>query len=256
MADRASHPAAPGDTPLGPATMSPEMPGAENYYRWVVDAIEPHLGATVLDVGGGYGTHLEPILRSGRRVVSLDLSPESVALMRARFADEPRFTALCGDLRDEGTLRALAGHDFDTVVALNVLEHIDDDRATLHAMRAVVAPRAGRVVLQLPAHRWLYGHLDRAAGHLRRYTARSIAELLRDAGLDALVVRHFNRFGVLPWWLNGRFAPRLDSAAVGAQVRLFDRYLVPLSRALDVVLPLPFGQSLIAVGRATGGPSC
>jgi SAM-dependent methyltransferase len=228
--------------------MSPEMPGAENYYRWVVDAIQPHLGEQVLDVGGGYGTHLEPILQSGRSVVSLDISPESVALMRVRFEGRPRFEALCGDLGQEELIRTLEGRRFDTVIALNVLEHIDDDLATLRAMRRIVAPERGRVVLQLPAHRWLYGHLDAMAGHRRRYTRRSIRDRLLEAGLEVVMVRHFNRFGVLPWWINGRLRPKLDSAVVGAQVRLFDRYFVPVSRLLDAVAPLPVGQSLIAVG--------
>src|SRR4030095_16649601 len=134
--------------------------------------------------------------------------------------------------------------------------HIDDDVGALRAMRGIVAARQGCVVLQLPAHPWLYGRLDALAGHRRRYTARSIRERLLEAGLDVSLVKYFNRFGVLPWWVNGRLKPRLDSALVGAQVRLFDRYLVPVSRALDAVVPLPFGQSLIAVGKTQAERPC
>ena len=240
---------------LGPQTMSPELPGATNYYRWIAEVIDPYVGDLVLDVGSGYGAHLEHLLRPERRIVSLDVSPESVDLVRERFAGRAAVEAICGDLRSPEMRRELAGRGFDTVVALNVLEHIEDDVATLGAMREVLAGRRGHVVLQVPAHRWLYGRLDEVAGHVRRYTAASIRAALVTAGLAVVRIEHFNRFGVLPWWINGRLLrQRVESRMVGTQVRLFDRYLIPLARLVDRVAPLPIGQSLIAIALGEESP--
>jgi SAM-dependent methyltransferase len=238
--------------------MSPELAGATNYYRWTLTRIEPHLGRRILDIGGGFGSHLEPILATGRQVTSIDRSTEAVEWMRTRFAGRPGFRALCADFDAEATLRELRTQEFDTVLCLNVLEHIADDRRALRGMRAILASRGSNLVLQVPAHRWLYGRLDSLAGHHRRYVAADLARLLVEAGFPQPRVAHFNRFGVLPWFVNGRLLKpgRIDSEAVGAQVRVFDRYLVPLARAFELLFPIPIGQSLIAIAPSPGGDPC
>lgn len=243
--------------PAGPQTMSPELAEATNYYLWTLARIRPHLGQKILDVGGGFGSHLEAILASGLRVTSIDRSAEAVEWMRARFADRPEFRALCADFDEESTLRELRAQEFDTVLCLNVLEHIADDRRALRGMRSILA-KGGALILQVPAHRWLYGRLDSLAGHHRRYAAADLARLLSGAGFEDVRVSHFNRFGVVPWFINGRVLKprRIDSETVGAQVRIFDRYLVPLARVMEVLLPLPVGQSLIAIARSPGGEPC
>ncbi len=238
--------------------MSPEMAHAARYYRWVFERIAPHLGDRILDIGGGYGSHLEPVLDSGRGVVSIDHSPEAARSMNERFASRPAFEALCADFSTREMRRELVARGFDTILCLNVLEHIEDDLAALRHMAEFLAPSEGTLVLQVPAHPWLYGRLDSLAGHHRRYTAPRLERQMRQAGFTDPRVFYFNRFGVLPWFVTGRILKpaRLDSHGVGAQVKIFDRYLVPVARLLDTVLPLPLGQSLIAVARAPRGQTC
>jgi SAM-dependent methyltransferase len=129
------------EAPAGPLTMSPEMAGAARYYRWTYERIRPHLGEHVLDIGGGFGSHLEPVLASGRRVTSIDRSLEAVAWMERRFAGRPGFRALCADFDAADARRELGSEGFDTVLCLNVLEHIRDDGAG-EALRPL--PRAAR----------------------------------------------------------------------------------------------------------------
>ena len=247
MIDRGAHTDA-----TGHETMSPEMANASNYYRWIMSRLAPHLGKRVLDIGGGYGTHLEPILTPDREVVSIDRAQDAVEGMRRRFADKPRFEAICAEFDSERAERDLREREFDTILCLNVLEHIADDASALRAMRAILQDRGGSVVLQVPAHPWLFGRLDSLAGHHRRYTAEGMGRLLAGAGFRNPSVRHFNRLGVLPWFINGRVLKpsRIDADEVGVQVKIFDKYLVPLARAVEVVLPLPIGQSLIAVAKS------
>ncbi len=135
----------------------------------------------------------------------------------------------------------------DTVVALNVIEHIAEDVAALRCIRNMLRP-PGRAVILVPALERLFGSLDGALGHQRRYTRRSISERMGQAGF--LVVRgfYFNLVGTRGWWLNARIRklPRIPLT----QLQYFDR-LVPMLRIEDMIR-LPLGQSVIAVGAVDG----
>ena len=236
--------------PLGGETMSPAMASASNYYSWIASEFRPVLGDRVLDIGGGHGAHLEHIVAKGRYVASVDLSPECVREMEARFSGE-RFTALCGDITEPSFLERLVAERFDTIVCVNVLEHIERDTAATQAMAAILRPTSGRLFLFVPAHPFLYGTPDILAGHFRRYRRRDLERLLAAAGFRGIRARHFNWFGAIPYFLNSRILrPKSLGGPVDSQIVLFDRYCVPLLRRLDPWIRLPFGQSLVVTARA------
>jgi SAM-dependent methyltransferase len=137
--------------------------------------------------------------------------------------------------------------DLDTVVALNVIEHIADDVGALQSIASMLRGD-GRAVILVPALPALFGSLDLALGHHRRYTRTSLRVQMQKAGFRVERTFYFNLTGILGWWLNGRVrrVPRIPLD----QLRHFDR-LVPLLRTEDLV-PLPLGQSLIAVGTVGG----
>ena len=132
----------------------------------------------------------------------------------------------------------------DTVVCLNVLEHIEDDRVTLRRLHDALVP-GGRLVLLVPAHQWLYGAIDRAIDHYRRYERAGLVSRIEEAGFRVEHTAFFNRLGVLGWYVNSVLLRR--TRVPGFQLRL-QNLLVPLLRA-ESALPLPFGMSLIAVAR-------
>ncbi len=245
----------PETRPAGWATMSPAISGATHYYEWTVARIRAYLGRNVLDIGSGYGAHLVPILARVERLTSIDLSPESVDFLNARFGGFPAYRALCADFGQEPQPDWMLSSGFDTVLCLNVLEHIQDDLTALRQMRAILRPTGGTVILQIPAHPFLYGSLDAQAGHFRRYCKAEMAEKLAQAGFDLLKLEYFNRLSALFWWINGRVLRKaLDSGQVNTQISIYDRFLVPLLRPLEAALPLPFGQSILAVARARMDP--
>ena len=137
--------------PLGAETMSPALQQARNYYAWIADQFRVGLGKRVLDVGGGHGSHLDHIVAPGRFVMSLDLSADCVGEMRKRFAGAD-FEARVGDISDPALAAELGSLRFDTIVCVNVLEHIEDDSAALRGMAEVLAPSKGR--LQRRDVRW------------------------------------------------------------------------------------------------------
>jgi SAM-dependent methyltransferase len=242
------------ERPEGMATMSPDMPKAKNYYNWIISKFLPYLGDNILDVGGGYGAHLEYILPEYGRVTSIDLSETSVQFMRERFRNYPDFQAICIDFGQDEALTHLIESKFDTITCLNVLEHIEDDLTVLKDMYAILQAQTGVLLLQVPAHEWLYGTLDIQAGHYRRYSLAYLSDILTKAGFDIVDICYFNSFGALPWFINARvLKSKLEADGVNLQIRLFDRYLVPLLRNVESRIKLPFGQSLMAVAKVKKG---
>jgi 2-polyprenyl-3-methyl-5-hydroxy-6-metoxy-1,4-benzoquinol methylase len=241
-----------GTRPEGSETMAAEMPNAKNYYQWTVSQLTPYLGSHILDIGGGYGAHLEHILRQDNIVLSLDLSIRSVRMMKERFKDYPGFDTMCADFGQEDIQERLSNYHFDTITCLNVLEHIEDDAAALKDMYRILEPQKGTLLLQVPALEWLYGSLDQQAGHFRRYSLRRLRRILVEANFKIIRLHYFNFFGVLPWFINARIFKRsVASGTVDTQIRIFDRYLVPPLRLLETAVSPPLGQSLIAVATTS-----
>lgn len=218
---------------------------AGNFTRWVGAKIRPFVRGRVLEVGCGTGTYTELLAGWSDAVVAVDLDPAFAAATRRRFADRPQVQVLEGDVR-----RLPALGRFDSIVMLDVLEHIEDDVGTLAGLRDLLA-EAGRLVLKVPASPALYGALDSAIGHHRRYSRGSLAEAASRAGLVLTECRPFNLAAAPGWWLNGRVLRR--SHPPQHQLRLYDR-LVPAFRLVDRLTGPPFGTSLIAAAhRADAG---
>jgi len=213
---------------------------ADRFNRWVLSRFARHLGRDVLEVGCGVGNFTVLMAGEGRRVTGIDIEPGYVETARRRLAAFPNANVACGDATAaEWTER------FDTVVALDIVEHIADDRAFLARLSAVLKP-GGKLVLKVPAGAWLMSPMDRAVGHHRRYDKRSLAETLAAAGLSPISLTYFNVAGTLGWWLNGRVLRHTTPPV--EQVKAFEA-LVPLFRAVEAITPPPFGLSLIGIAQ-------
>lgn len=211
------------------------------YRRYQFDLIAAHCGRSVLEVGAGLGEFAA--LFAGRdRVVATDVDPEAVRVMSERFADRPHVEARQLDLDGEVAI----DEPVESVVAINVLEHFEDDVAVLKALSGLVAP-GGTIVLWVPGYQALYGDFDRKVGHYRRYSPAMARAAVERAGLHTVVSRPVNLLGGVAWWAavrrGGTGSPNSKLVAV------YDRVVVPTSRVLDRYLPVPFGQSVLCVAR-------
>jgi SAM-dependent methyltransferase len=213
------------------------------YRRYQYDLIAPHCGRSVLEVGAGLGEFATQFTDLDRLVVT-DVDPAAVVLLKGRFPD-----AEVGqfDLAAEARL----DRPVDTAVAINVLEHFEDDAGVLALLARSVVP-GGTIVVWVPAHQSLYSDFDRRVGHVRRYTPASLRQAAGRAGLGCELARSVNLLGGLAWWAAMRRGgtQKPNPGAVG----LYDRFLVPATRVADRVLPIRFGQSVLAVLRVPGEP--
>jgi len=215
------------------------------YRAFQLEMIRPHCGPSVLEVGAGLGEFAAQ-LRGLRRHVVTDVDPACVASMAARFADRPEVSSRQLDLTG-GAIDI--GEPVSTIVAINVLEHLEDDAGALRALASMVEP-GGRIVLWVPGYQQLYGDFDRAVGHVRRYTPATLTSAFVRAGLAADVVRPVNLLGGIAWWLTVR------RGGVGQPrpglVRTYDRFVVPVTRFVERRVTPPFGQSVLGVAVVPG----
>jgi SAM-dependent methyltransferase len=210
------------------------------YIDWVFEEARPHLGSSILEVGCGTGTYTTLFGRTGARVLAMDLEDAFVQAARSTTSAMPNVEVRQGDVTT-----AVWDRDFDTVVMLDVLEHLDDDRAMLQRLHHAMRP-GGRILLKVPAFAWLHGSLDDAVGHRRRYDRRTLERVLEQAGFSAARTWYFNALAIPGWWLNGSVLRRPTPPA--AQLELLDR-LVPIFRAVDRVTRPVVGLSLFGVAQ-------
>ncbi len=214
---------------------------ARHFSRWMSDVIRPWLGRAVLEIGAGIGNltlHLVP--RECYRAT--DINPDYLDYLANFALGKPYLEVGRAAAEDAADFAPLAGR-FDTVVCLNVLEHLDDPVAALRNFHRALTP-GGRLIVLVPGGPSRFNSLDRALGHRLRYTPAVLGERVRAAGFEVEALFDFNRAAVPGWRLNG-FLGRTSFSRV--QLKIFDS-LVWLSRRIDRVLPWP-GLSLIAICR-------
>jgi SAM-dependent methyltransferase len=224
------------------------MQAAPHYNRWQYSRIAPYLGRRICEVGSGIGNMSGLILDASPDLLLLtDTDPYYREALRRQFSSRHSVFVEELTLPDEAAATRLRQYDLDTVVALNVIEHIPADLETLRCIGSMLRPQ-GRAVILVPALQALFGSLDQELGHQRRYTRSSLAAVMTKAGFRVERAFYFNLVGTLGWWVNARLrkAPRIPRR----QVRYFDS-LVPVLR-LEDRMPLPFGQSVIGIGAIDG----
>ncbi len=219
---------------------------ARNYQAHVFGLVRPYVGSTVLEVGCGIGTMTRQLLDRAGRVVCIEPNLNCAARAREALAGSDRVTIRICHL-EECSRVELQEHKFDTIVCVNVLEHIEDDVHALKLFRDTVAAARGQVVIFVPAVQSIYSQHDAALGHHRRYSKRTLAASFEAAGLDVVAMRYTNPIGLLGWMYNLYVSGNTEHTS--SQVGLFDRFVAPWALPIERLVPPPIGLSLFAVGR-------
>jgi len=220
---------------------------APNFNRWMADTIRPYVGQRVLEIGAGMGNLTRQLVPGRRKYVATDIDREHLERLANRLANRPNLEIAALNAERAEMHQRFIGQ-MDTVICLNVLEHIEDDVEVLRNIRSMLED-GGRAVILVPCGQNLFNSLDEELGHFRRYSEEQLRARMTDAGFEVETILRFNRASRPGWWLNGSVLKRRTISRL--QLRNFDR-LVWLWRRVDSYLP--WGQtSLIAVGRKTHG---
>ncbi|MFN0245171.1 MAG: glycosyltransferase [Planctomycetota bacterium] len=214
------------------------------FNRWMADALRPYLGARVLELGSGIGNMTRNLCPRDRYTAS-DINPHYLDYLRRTFHSRPYLDVQKVDLAAAADFVPLQGK-YDTVVCLNVLEHIKEEAAALANIRGSLAT-GGRAVILVPQGPGVYGTLDEVLGHERRYTRDSLTTALKGAGFEIDEMFDFNRATTPGWWFNGKILRRRHFGRVQLKIMNLSVWLL---RRIDSWLPW-HGASLIAVARRT-----
>lgn len=217
------------------------MSFANNYHRWLIAEFLPYIKGAVAEVGAGVGNVSRLTLEADiKSLTAFEPSANMYPLLKEALGADVRAKAINGFFGKEPVDEC-----FDTVMYVNVLEHIEDDLAELAGVRAALAEE-GYLLIFVPALPWLYSELDRQVGHFRRYTKSGLVALAQQAGFSVVKVRYFDVAGILPWYIH--FTLLKNTIGAGS-VSLYDKLVVPTMRMVEGLVPPPIGKNLLLVAK-------
>ncbi|MHB8487888.1 MAG: class I SAM-dependent methyltransferase [Candidatus Dormibacteria bacterium] len=253
-------------SPLGPSYVHPRAgrvgdhtcgleianESSPNYHRWITQLCRPFVGNHALEIGAGYGAVTTFLANGVADYVATDTSPECLAALELRFQEMPNVSVRKLDIlydQPEGA--------FDSIIMINVLEHLLHDSEVLNTLSGHLAP-AGKLIVYVPALNSLYGDWDDTIGHFRRYSKRQLEHVLLAAGLTIVESRYVNLVGIPAWFAFSRLGIRKKQSAreagIGRELRIWDKTAIPVTRWLETRVRPPLGLNVLGVasnGRDT-----
>jgi 2-polyprenyl-3-methyl-5-hydroxy-6-metoxy-1,4-benzoquinol methylase len=221
---------------------------AVNFNNWTYEVIKPYCKGKILEIGSGIGNISDRFINNNSDITLSDIRPNYLSFLKQKYVSlltEEKIILM--DLVDpdfNNKFQNLSG-TFDTVFALNVVEHIEDDVTAVKNCYKLIKP-GGKIVLLMPAFQWLYNTFDAELCHFRRYNRNSMQQLLKSSELSTEKTFYFNAGGITGWFVSGKLFH--NKTIPQGQMKLFDT-LVPAFRLLDTLLIKKIGLSVIGVGR-------
>lgn len=214
------------------------------YLDWQVEQFAPFLGSRILEIGCGVGGILER-LGSRELIYGVDVEPDILEFTASHYRDRPEYEFDCLDFMacSEPQFELMKAKRIDSIVCINVLEHIRDDIGALQRMEQLLVP-GGYLALLIPAHLGLYGAYDKLDGHYRRYSKPYLRTILGWTGFRITRLYYFNSIGAIGWWAQYRLLGRKTHGE--GQFALMDA-LIPGLRVIEGLIAPPFGLSLVAI---------
>jgi ubiquinone/menaquinone biosynthesis C-methylase UbiE len=216
----------------------------KRYQSWIVDTFQPYLSGRTVEFGAGIGNISSRIREHVSTLDLIEPSPNLTALLQERFKDDDGVNIYKESLEER--LPNTPDQLFQSVVLVNVLEHLEDDVAALDGFFRILKPD-GHLLLFVPALKFLYSDLDAAVGHYRRYQKPELNKRVSDAGFTIMYSQYFDAIGVAPWWILNTvlgatgFNPLL--------VSIYDAVFAPLSQGLESLLPPLFGKNILLIAK-------
>jgi 2-polyprenyl-3-methyl-5-hydroxy-6-metoxy-1,4-benzoquinol methylase len=222
--------------------------GADRFNRWMYDTIKPFCRGRILEIGGGIGNISQCFLDDGEELVISELQNEYCQILKNKFTGYSNLKdVIAMDIIDPDfdiKYAALFG-SFDTVFALNVVEHIADDQQALANCKKLLK-KNGNIIILVPAFQSLFNQFDEALGHFRRYTAKTLLPVFKSNEYSIIHQQYFNFIGIAGWWVSGTLLRK--KVIPEGQMKIYN-FFVPAFRIIDHITQKWFGLSVVMVGR-------
>jgi SAM-dependent methyltransferase len=231
--------------PVGKKTLD-NISEADRFNKWMYSSIAPALSDNVLEIGSGTGNISDYLLKDKSKVVLSDLQSEYCEYLSRRFSHRQSLVSVEQiNLTDQDfeNKHHYILNSFDAVVAMNVIEHIDNDHLAITNFRKLLKT-GGKLIILVPSYKWLYCRFDKELGHFRRYNRKSLSLLLKSNGFIVNDLFHFNAIGILGWLFLGKL---LNCKQIKrSQMSIFNN-LVFIFILFDKLLFRKVGLSLIII---------
>jgi SAM-dependent methyltransferase len=220
------------------------------FNNWIYDEILPGLKGDILEVGSGIGTFSEKIIRDFplSHITLTDISLAYVKRLEKRFSksnnnnDDNNNISICKlDLNCKEDYDKIGYERFDSIIAINVLEHVENDIYALQQLHKLLK-NGGMLIILVPCHKFLYNIIDKKIGHLRRYSKKDLEFKITETRFNVERMFYFNMLGIIGWYVNGNLAksPKINRNAS----ELFGR-IVPLLKYAEKMTAKKIGLSII-----------
>lgn len=224
------------------------MSFAVNYHNWILEEFRPFLGKHIVEVGAGTGSFSELLLKDKPETLSLVEPSEMFKYLEQNLSQftngtktnfyQAIFTEVCDTIAEQKKP--------DSVIYVNVMEHVEDDAAELRAIYKTLE-NGGRCFIFVPALMALYGEFDRKIGHFRRYTKKEIEDKCAAAGFKVIKSKYFDFTGILPWYVKYKVL-KSDSLESGA-VTAYDKFVVPFISRFESYFNFPVGKNVLIIAE-------
>jgi SAM-dependent methyltransferase len=220
------------------------MSFAVNYHKWILEEFRPFLGKKLVEVGAGTGSFSEMLIGEEPEHLAL-VEPSEMFIFLEQNISQFETSASVNYHNAVFTETAHKLHATpDTIIYVNVLEHIEDDRGELEKVYETLEP-GGHCLIFVPAFMSLYGAFDAKVGHFRRYTKNELEMKAKSTGFKVVKSKYFDFIGIFPWYIKYKLL-KSDSLESGA-VTAYDKFAVPLTKQFERLLRFPAGKNILAV---------
>lgn len=218
-----------------------------NYYNWITASFQPYLHGSGVEIGAGIGTYSQYLRPFFSTLDVIEPSQIQGNLLAQRFQADENVHAFSETI---DSYRQRAGDESrDSICMVNVLEHIEDDHTALLDLSATLR-KGGHLCIFVPALPFLYSKLDEVFGHHRRYTRPELTRKASSVGLEIVTCKYMDFAGIFAWGLINTIGGSTNLNPRAMQI--YDRFIVPVTRIVESIIPTPIGKSLVLIARKSG----
>jgi SAM-dependent methyltransferase len=214
----------------------------KNFTKWVAEETFPKLKGDILEIGSGLGTYSKQIIKNhpNSQITLSDVSQSYVKNLTKTFSTDT-ITVFKLDLNNKEDFKKIGYEKFDSIIAINVLEHVKNDEFAISELYKMLKNN-GTLIILVPANKFLYNVIDKSIGHWRRYTKNELKNKLIDNNFKIEKIFSFNILGVFGWFLNGNIFKKSEINKNASSI--FDK-LIPIMKIIEKYSGRPFGLSVI-----------